>query len=79
PVVEVGPSVYQQIMNPINPDTAEIPAYASTAQDAAEYVDQRTRGIRTLEQYAQALVQVQAVRHNVGMPQGIALTPLADN
>jgi hypothetical protein len=79
PVVEVGPSVYQQIMNQINTYKAEITAYASKAQDAAEYVEQRTRWIRTLEQYAQALVQVQAVLNNFGMPQGIALTPVADN
>ncbi len=79
PVVEVGPSVYQQIMNQINTYKAEITAYASKAQDAAEYVEQRTRWIRTLEQYAQALVQVQAVMNNFAMPQGAVLTKVPEN
>lgn len=79
PVVEVGPSVFQQIMNQINTYKAEITAYGAKAQDAAEYVEQRTRWIRTLQQYAQALVEVQAVLNDFGMPQGVQLTPVGEN
>ncbi len=73
PVVEVGPNVFQSIMNQINTYKAEIIAAGSKAQDAAEYIEQRTRWIRTLQQYMQALVQVQAVLNDFGMPMGINL------
>ncbi|WP_312318957.1 hypothetical protein [Stenotrophomonas sp.] len=79
PVVEIGPNVFQSIMNQINTYKAEIIAAGSKAQDAAEYIEQRTRWIRTLEQYMQALIQVQAVLNNFQMPQGIALTTVSDD
>lgn len=79
PVVEVGPSVYQQIMNQINTYKAEITAAESKMQDAAEYIEQRMRWIRTLEQYAQALVEVQAVLNDFGMPKGMNLTPVGED
>ena len=79
PVVEVGPNVFQSIMNQINTYKAEIIAAGSKAQDAAEYIEQRTRWIRTLQQYMQALVEVQAVLNDFGMPMGADLTPVGDD
>lgn len=79
PVVEVGPNVFQSIMNQINTYKAEITAAASKAQDAAEYIEQRTRWIRTLQQYAQALVQIQAVINDFGMPSAAPLLPVPPN
>jgi hypothetical protein len=45
----------------------------------AEYVEQNTRWIRTLEQYRQALIQVQAAVNNFGMPDSAPLEPVAPN
>lgn len=78
-VVEVGPSALQQLLNQINTYKAEITAAESKMQDAAEYIEQRMRWIRTLEQYAQALVEVQAVLNDFGMPKGLNLTPVGED
>ncbi len=79
PVVEVGPNVFQSIMNQINTYKAEITAAASKAQDYAEYVEQRMRWIRTLQQYMQALIQVQAIFNDFGMPLGINLAEVDED
>ncbi|WP_282295866.1 hypothetical protein [Stenotrophomonas sp. PS02289] len=79
PVVEIGPNVFQSIMNQINTYKAEIIAAGSKAQDAAEYIEQRTRWIRTLQQYAQQLIQLQAIFNDFGMPVGQTLTRVDDD
>ena len=79
PVQETGTSLIQHLLNQINTYKTEATAYAAKAQDAAEYVEQNTRWIRTLEQYRQALIQVQAAVNSFGMPDSAPLVPVAPN
>jgi hypothetical protein len=79
PVQETGTSLIQHLLNQINTYKTEATVYAAKAQDAAEYVEQNTRWIRTLEQYRQALIQVQAAVNSFGMPDSAPLEPVAPN
>jgi hypothetical protein len=74
PVVEIGPSVLQQIMNQINTYKTEATAAESQAQDAAEYAEAAARWERTLDQYRQQLISIQAVVNDFGMPRGQELS-----
>lgn len=76
PVQETGTSLIQHLLNQINTYKTQITAGLSKAQDAAEYVEQNTRWLRTLEQYRQALVQVQAAVNSFGLPEGAPLVPV---
>ncbi|PSD25227.1 hypothetical protein C7E13_00330 [Stenotrophomonas maltophilia] len=48
----------------------------SYTADAAEYAEQAERWKRTLDQYAQALVKVQAQMRKIGLPEGQPLVPV---
>lgn len=72
PVQETGLSLVQHLMNQIN-------TYHQKIQDAAEYVEQKTRWLRTLEQYRQALIRVQAAMNSFGLPDGAPLVPVPAN
>lgn len=76
PVQETGTSLIQHLLNQINTYKNQLTAYAAKAQDAAEYIKENTRWIRTLEQYRQALIQVQAAVNNFGMPSSAPLVPV---
>lgn len=76
PVQETGTSLIQHLLNQINTYKTELTAYAAKAQDAAEYIEQNTRWIRTLEQYRQALIQVQAAVNSFGLPDSAPLVPV---
>lgn len=76
PVQETGVGLAQSILNQINTYKAELSAALAQGEAAAEYVEQHTRWIRTLEQYRQALIQVQAAVNSFGLPQGAPLVPV---
>lgn len=61
PVQETGFSLVQHLLNQIN-------TYHQKIQDAVEYGEEKTRWIRTLEQYRQALIKVQAQLNAIGLP-----------
>ena len=71
-VIEVGPSLIQQLLNQINTYTAQIEA-------AGEYSEQATRWKATLQHYQQQLTKMQALISNFGLPKAQALSKVEDD
>lgn len=66
PVIDVS-NLSQNIMNQIN-------TYSARFQDVAEYGQNATRWMSTLNHYRQQLIQIQGIMSNVGLPQGQSIT-----
>lgn len=73
PTIEIpGASLFAQILSQLN--TA-----AQKVQDKLEYYEQKMRWLRTLQQFQQALIQVQAAINSFGLPTSPMMTPVAEN
>jgi hypothetical protein len=71
-VVEVGPSLYNHIMNQIN-------TYSQKIEDAKEYSEQAMRWKRTLDQYRQQLTQLSNFFATLKMPITLDLAEREEN
>lgn len=70
PVVEVG-------LNTINSTFTQVNTVTSQLQAAAEYVENKTRWIATLSEWADRLAQFQQIVASPLMPSGVNLKPVA--